>query len=128
MEQQFLQIDPNNEREQLYYPALDFKDNPEISSPQEDLFFVDQTFKKEKENGGDKIIRTDINTFKYKNSCIIIPIITSIVFGFVVGMIVLIVGHFSLESIGKGILFFLFFFLVSILIDCKDYSNVNLIL
>ena len=128
MEEQFLQIDPNNEEEQLYYPSLDFLSNPEISSPQEDLFFVDHTFKNEKEDGGNKIIRTDINTFKYKNSYSTIPIIVILVFGIVAPLIPSILSNFSMISIGIEIAFFVISLLLSILIDCLDYRNVNLIL
>ena len=128
MEQQFLHIDPNNKEEQLYYPEFDFTVNPEISSPQEDLYFVDLTSKSEKEDKDNKIIRTDINTFKLKNSFHKVPVIASIVFGFVLALFALISGHFSLESIGTGIICILFCFVISILIDRTDYYIINLIL
>ena len=128
METQFLHIDPNNKEEQLYYPELDFTVNPEISEPQEDLYFVDLTSKSEKEDANYKIIRTDINTFKLKNSFHKVLVIALIVFGFVFALAPLISEHFSLESIGKGIICILFFFVISILIDRQDYYIVNLIL
>ena len=129
MEEPFFKIDPKNKDEQLCYPSFDFTDNPEIISPKEDLFFVDQTLKNEKVDGSyERIIRTDINTFKYKNSIMKDCVIILFVIGIVATLIILISGHFSQDSIGIGIFCFLSFFLFSMMIDCQSFYNIYLIL
>ena len=127
MEQQFLKIDPNINEEQLYYPPLDFTFNPKINLPQEDKFFVDKTIKYEKEDCySDRITRTDINTFQYKDSMSRMFVIGPLVIGFILGLIIVIKMHFSLNSLIYGIIPFLSTFIPSIIMDCYAYSNVNL--
>ena len=127
MEEQFLKIDPNIKEEQLYYPPLDFAFNPEVISPQEDAFFADKTIRNEKEDCcSNKITRTDINTFKYKNLFLKMSVIGTLVTGFAIGLATIISGNFSGYSIYTGIASFLTLLIPSICIDSFGYCNINL--
>ena len=129
MEQQFLEIDPKKNEEQLYYPPLDFASNPEIGSPQEDKYFVDETLKNVKEGCcSDRIIKTDMNSFIHRDMGQQIMLYIFLSFGFIIVIFILLFTKVDIYTLIPCLSILLIFLLLVFFFDRITYFNEQLIL